>query len=154
MIKFARSCDAATVLANRHKISKTDHPNVFLKPYMTVAERKTESTLLRERRALIESGIERKLIKIRDNSMFVNKMKVGSANENTFIPDRHSITDLQKQPEEPTPTLDITSTIATTNTTPTSDTNNAMSTFTSDTTSALSVGASNNDTSTRSTNSP
>ena len=113
---------------------------------MTVAERKTESTLLRERRALIESGIERKLIKIRGNSIFVNKTKVGSANENTFIPDQcNSITDLQKQSEEPTPTLDN-DTTSTTNTTPTSDTNNAMPTFTSDTTSVLSVGASNNDT--------
>ena len=153
MIKFARSCDAATVLANRYKISKTDHPNVFLKPYMTVAERKTESILLRERRALIESGIERKLIKIRGNSIFINKIKVGSADENTFIDQRHSTTDLQKQSEEPAPTLDITSTIATTNTTPTSDTNNPMSTFTSDTTSVLSAGNNNNDTFTRNTKS-
>ena len=151
MINFVRSCDAATVLANRHKISKSDHPKVFLKPYMTVAERKTESILLRQRRALIESGVERKLIKIRGNSIFVNKRKVGSANENTFIPDQsHSITDLQRQSEEPTPTLNITSTIATTNTTPTS---NAMPTFTSGTTSVLSVGTSNNDTFTRSTKS-
>ena len=151
MIKFVRSCDAATVLANRHKISKSDHSKVFLKPYMTVAERKTESILLRQRRALIESGVERKLIKIRGNSIFVNKRKVGSANENTFITDQsHSITDLQRQSEEPTPTLNITSTIATTNTTPTS---NAMPTFTSGTTSVLSVGTSNNDTFTRSTKS-
>ena len=129
IIKFARSCDAATVLANRHKISKSDHPNVFLKPFMTVAERKTESTLLRERRALIESGIERKLIKIRGNSIFVNKRKVGFANEDTFIRDQHhSITDVQKQSRKPTPLCDTNVTI---NATPTSVTN-TMSVTTAD----------------------
>ena len=156
IIKFARSCDAATVLANRHKISKSDHPNVFLKPFMTVAERKTESTLLRERRALIESGIERKLIKIRGNSIFVKKCKVGSANEDTFFRDQHhSITDVQKQSREPTPICDMNATI---NATPTNVTNTMStaaadnaSTFTCGTTSVLSARATDNGTFTRST---
>ena len=85
IVKFARSCDVASVLSNRHKISKADCPNVFLKPFMSIAERKTESTLLKERRTLIDSGFERKLIKIRGNSLYINKAKVGSANEDIFI---------------------------------------------------------------------
>ena len=157
IIKFARSRDAATVLANRHKISKSDHPNVFLKPFMTMAERKTESTLLRERRALIESGIERKLIKIRGNSIFVNKNKVGSANEDTFIRDQHrSITDVQKQSREPTP---ICNTNATINATPMSVTNTMFTpttdnanTSTCGTASVLSARATDKGAFTRSTN--
>ena len=46
ILKFAGSCDVATVLSNRHKnlISKSYFPNVYyVKPFMPVAERKTES---------------------------------------------------------------------------------------------------------------
>ena len=52
---------------------------------MSIAERKTESTLLKERRTLIDSGIERKHIKIHGNSIYINQIKVGSANEGNFI---------------------------------------------------------------------
>ena len=46
----------------------------------------------------------RKLIKIRGNSIYANKAKVGYAIEETFIRDQHrSITDLQKQSQEHTP---------------------------------------------------
>ena len=84
-VKFARSCDVAAVLSNRYKLSKIDHPNIFLKPFMTTAERKVESILLKERRTLIDSGIERNQIKIRGNSIYINKTKVGSANGDIFI---------------------------------------------------------------------
>ena len=81
-VKFSRSCDVAMVLSNRHKISKAEYPKIFIKPFMSIAERITESTLLKEGRTLIDSGIERKLIRIRGNSIYINKTKVGSANIN------------------------------------------------------------------------
>ena len=89
-VKFAHSYDVTSILSNRHKISKADCPNVFLKPFMSTAERKTESTLLKKRRTLIDSGVERKLIKIRGNSLYINKAKVGSANEDIFIQHQQS----------------------------------------------------------------
>ena len=98
-VKFARSCDVATVLSNRYKLSKIDHPNIFLKPFMTTAERKVESILLKERRTLIDSGVERNQIKIRGNSIYVNKTKVGSANGDIFI----RCQQLQDQSHDPTP---------------------------------------------------
>ena len=52
---------------------------------MTTAERKVKSILFEERRTLIDSGIERKQIKIRGNSIYINKTKVSSANEDIFI---------------------------------------------------------------------
>ena len=58
-IKFTRSCDVATVLSNRHKMSKVDHHNVFIKPFMTTTERKVESILLKERRTLIYQQVSR-----------------------------------------------------------------------------------------------
>ena len=84
IVKFARSCDVAAVLSNRHKMSKADSPSVSIKPFMSIEERRTESTLLKERRTLIEGGIERKCIRIRGNSLYVNRVKVGSANEDVF----------------------------------------------------------------------
>ena len=97
-VKFTRSCDVATILSNRHKMSKVDHLNVFIKPFMTTAERKVESILLKERRTLIDSRVERKLIKIRGNSIYINKTKVGSANEDIFI----RCQQLQDQSHDPT----------------------------------------------------
>ena len=97
---------------------------------MTVAARKTEAPLLRERRALIESGIERKLIKLRGNLICEKKCTVGCANAATFFRDQHhSITDVHKQSREPTPICAMNATITAT---PTSVIN-AMSTAAADT---------------------
>ena len=85
IVKFARSCDVTAILSNRHKLSKTEFPKVSIKPFMSTAERKTESTLLKERRALIDNGVERRHIRIRGNSIYANGIKVGSANEDVFI---------------------------------------------------------------------
>ena len=149
IVKFARSYDVATVLSNRFRISKSEHPNVYIKPFMSTIERKIESTLLKERRTLIDNGVERRLIKIRGNSIYVNGTKVGSANEDTFIRlNQHSTHGL---PRDCTPTVNnssITMSMSTSsnpngtsssnamsNSTLSSDntnTNNAMFTTTSD----------------------
>ena len=43
IVKFVRSCDVAIVLSNRHKLSNSELPKVSLKPFMSIAEQKTES---------------------------------------------------------------------------------------------------------------
>ena len=53
---------------------------------MTKTERLTESTLLKERRALIESRTDMRDIKIRGNPLYVNNKKFGTANELNFTP--------------------------------------------------------------------
>jgi hypothetical protein len=128
-VKFARTCDVAAVLSNRQKISK-DHPNVFIKPFMSIAERKIESILLKERRTLIDSGVERKLIKIRGNSIYINKTKVGSANEDIFIRCQQP----QDQSSEPTPTCHGTNNVlsATAASSAANTTNDVRSTSTTD----------------------
>ena len=74
-VKFARSCDVAAVLSNRYKLSKIDHPNVFIKPFMTIAERKVESILLKERRTLIDSEVERNQSKYAETQYTSTKPK-------------------------------------------------------------------------------
>ena len=63
LVKLARSCD-------RHKLSK--FPNVSIKPHMSVSERVTESTLLKERRVLINSRfVDKSTIKLRGNCLYI-----------------------------------------------------------------------------------
>ena len=57
---------------------------------MSKSDRLTESTLLKERRALIDSGFDRSIIKIRGNSLYVKNKKFGTAKELKFTP--HSTT--------------------------------------------------------------
>lgn len=76
LAKLLRSCDVSSILANRRKLCS--NPNVSIKPDMTHEERAIKSTLLRERRQLINEGIERSNINIRGNVLFVNKKKYGS----------------------------------------------------------------------------
>ena len=125
IVRFARSCDAVNVLSNRHRLSKVDCPNVSLKPFMSIAERKTESILLKERRALIDSGVERKYIKIRGNSIYVNNIKVGSANKDSFV--RHKT--LQGQSQDNDTSIVISTNVASNNHSQHNATNTDMSTY-------------------------
>ena len=80
---------------------------------MSHKERTTESTLLRERRSLINSGIERSSIRLHGNTLYVNKKKYGYANEYIFNlcqPNNINSTIVQQdtQPEQPSPTLGLT----------------------------------------------
>ena len=62
LVKFLSTLDANAILSNRSNVSSP----IIIKPDMTKEERDTESMLLSERWNLIQSGIDRKLIKIRN----------------------------------------------------------------------------------------
>ena len=51
---------------------------------MSESERIIESTLLKERRALIDSGTDRNSVIICGNSLYVNNAEYGTANESNF----------------------------------------------------------------------
>lgn len=76
LVKMARPNDVHSILMLRYKLSS--RPGIGVKPDMSLEERKVESLLLKERRRFIDHGIERSAIKIRGNSIFVNKNKTGS----------------------------------------------------------------------------
>ena len=85
-VKFIRVSDVSNVLSKRRLLK---HPT-FIKPDLNLEERKVESMLLKERWSLIQSGVPRSDIKIRDLHLFVkNKLhgqitKIGS--HCTFTP--------------------------------------------------------------------
>ena len=68
MVKFLRSIDVASILSNR-KLLKA---SIFIKPDMSVEERKNEALLLKERRSLIEKGVARNRIKLHSSTLFVD----------------------------------------------------------------------------------
>ena len=55
-----------------------------MKPHQSTLKRSTEATLLRQRKLLSELGTDKKDIRIRGNSIFVRKIKYGSANASEF----------------------------------------------------------------------
>lgn len=82
LVKLLRTSDAQAILANRRQLAS--RPGINVKPDLTAEQRKSESILLRERRALIESGVERSRIKLRRNSLFVDENKYGYIDDNSF----------------------------------------------------------------------
>jgi len=68
MIKFLRNIDATHTLFNK----KLLQPPVYVKPDLTLDERKTESLLLKERRVLINKGTIHKRIKLRKSQLLVD----------------------------------------------------------------------------------
>ena len=68
LVKFLRSSTVLDVLKNKTRLEAP----VFIKPDLTLEERQKESLLLKERRSLIEKGTQRKNIKIKNYSIFVN----------------------------------------------------------------------------------
>ena len=81
LVKFLRTLDASTVLFNR---SKTKKP-IQIKPDMTPEERKIESILLHERWNLIQQGIDRKAIKLRNGQILINNRLHGIVTDFKFV---------------------------------------------------------------------
>ena len=78
-----RSIDATTILNGRKKLAS--RPDIVIKPDMTPDERKIEQLLLREHKLLIQSGTERRVIKLRGSSLYVDDNKYGEVRENRFV---------------------------------------------------------------------
>ena len=80
MVKFLSTLDANAILSNRSNVS----PPIVIKPDMTKEKGDTESMLLSERWNLIQSGIDRKLIKIRNKQIYINNQLYGSIQDSRF----------------------------------------------------------------------
>lgn len=75
--------DVSKVLANRSRLA--GHPGISVKANMSAVERRVESVLLKARWDLIHSGIERKSIKLRANSLYVNNVQHGSVMDFKYV---------------------------------------------------------------------
>ena len=97
LVKFLRYTDASTILNNKTKLSKP----VYVKPDLSAEERAVESMLLKERRCLIEKGVARQFIKIRNQSLFVlNKLHAKVQNKQLQLVNAATIV---QTPQDDTP---------------------------------------------------
>ena len=80
LVKFIRICDINKTFSKVRHIPKP----YILKPDMSRSQRVRESVLLKERWALIQNGISRKHIKIRDDCLLVNNHLHGRAVNQIF----------------------------------------------------------------------
>ena len=81
LIKFVRAPDVVSILSKKRNLS---HP-YSIKPDMPRDQRQQESVLLRERWNLIQSGVDRKNIRIKGNSLYVNGKLHGRVSNLKFV---------------------------------------------------------------------
>ena len=80
LVKLIRVADVSSVLSKRGLLS---HP-VFIKPDLTPEEGERDSVLLKERWSLIQSGVDRRDIRIRDSRLYVKNKLYGHVNKSEF----------------------------------------------------------------------
>ena len=81
LAKLNRVLDVANILSNNSSYPST----ISIKPDLSPEERSCESKLLAERWHLIQSGVDRKSIKIRRPSIYVNGKLHGKVRNSVFI---------------------------------------------------------------------
>ncbi len=86
LVKLSRTCEVSAILAGHRNLRAS--PGFSIKPNMTKAERLIESTLMKKRWELIQSGMERKDIKIKGTTIWVKDiyMKYGSIVNSVYKP--------------------------------------------------------------------
>ena len=80
IVKFLRVLDATAVLSDRNDIPSP----ISVKPDMSPEERSIESKLLKERYKLIQQGIPRKSIRIRNTHLYVNNQLYGQVKDSVL----------------------------------------------------------------------
>ena len=85
LVKLSRSCDVTSILASRKNLAS--HPGIRIRPELSLEERSTLSTLLKERRSLINSGNPSSRIHIRGHLIYLNGKRFGHAKGSAFYPE-------------------------------------------------------------------
>ena len=81
LVKMLRICDVSSVLALRRNLSSVA-PNISIKPDLSQEARRIERILLKERRELINSGVDKVSIKLRGSVLFKGNKRYGEAIDN------------------------------------------------------------------------
>ena len=81
LVKLSRSYDVSSILANRQNLPK----GLTIKPDLSPAERAVESLLMKERWQLIQSGQNKKDVKIYGSKIFLKGNLYGSVIDSKFV---------------------------------------------------------------------
>lgn len=80
LVTLNSTADVSYILSHCHHL----HSPISIKPDLSLQDRKAKAILLHERWKLIQSGIERKSIKLRNLSLFVNNRPYGKIINGVF----------------------------------------------------------------------
>ena len=83
LLRLTRTIDVSILLS---KAAKSLPKGIRIKPDMTREERHIESLLLKERWSLIQSGLDRRAIRIRSDKIFVNNKLHGQVVNSSYVP--------------------------------------------------------------------
>ena len=81
LVKFVRITDVNRIFAKKNGLSSS----FSVKPDMSRAQRLLESVLMQERWCLIQSGVSRKSIRLRGDSLYVNHKLHGRVSNSKFV---------------------------------------------------------------------
>ena len=81
LVEFNRSSDVTSILSQRGSLKDN---SIIIKPDMSPTEKAIEATLLKERWSLIQSGTDRKAIKIKGSRLYANGRLYGQVIESRF----------------------------------------------------------------------
>ena len=81
LVTLTKSREVYDILAKRNVLAKE---NIFIKPDLSPADRHVESILLKERRALIDTGTNSKSIKLRGDKLFIDDQAYGRVADGVF----------------------------------------------------------------------
>ena len=80
LVQLNSTADVSKVLSKRHSVPSS----ISIKPDLSLADRKIEALLLKERWQLIQSGIDRRFIKVRGSKIFVKNQLHGKVVDSTL----------------------------------------------------------------------
>ena len=81
LVTLSRASEVVEILSRRNSLADE---KIYIKPYLSLEEKHAESVLLKERRSLIDSGINRKLIRLRGSNLFIGQRHYGRVANGTF----------------------------------------------------------------------
>ena len=82
LVQFVRAVDVTNILAKRGKLVQP----FYIKPDMTKEKCQVESILMKERWKLIQSGVPRNQIKVRNSSIYAYNKMHGRVIDTVFVP--------------------------------------------------------------------
>ena len=80
-MKFVRIADVSNILSKKRNL----HQPYFIKPDLSQEQRNQETVLMRERWNLIQSGIPRNEVKLRNARLYVKNKLHGSVVDSLFV---------------------------------------------------------------------
>ena len=92
LVTLSSTVDVSNILSNYHSLPSS----ISIRPDQSPQQRNVHGILLKERRRLLDDGVDRSSIKIRNSQIFVSGQLAGMVRNGVFVP-AHSLGDAAPQ---------------------------------------------------------